>query len=198
MATPVLHYFGIGSLGRGEIVRLFLRELGIEFEDKTYEYGPDWASKNEKLGLSKTGKLPVLEIDGHTLYQHIPIIRYLARRAGGYDGDSNYSKFLVDAVSDVYIDWRAAWVANLTEKSPDYHKTVKHFYDIFDDYYSRDTSGPYLLGKQVTYVDFAVYMALDNDARTGGAPDSLPASLAQLKEAIASRPNIKDYLAKSG
>ena len=79
----------------------------------------------------------------------------------------------MDAVSDVYIDWRAAWVTHLTDKSPDYHKTVSHFYDIFNDYYSRDPSGPYLLGKQVTYVDFAVYMALDNDAKTGGAPVSV-------------------------
>ena len=40
--------------------------------------------------------------------QHIPILRYLARSAGGYDGISNYDKFLVDAVADVYVDWRVS------------------------------------------------------------------------------------------
>lgn len=43
--------------------------------------------------------------------QHIPILRYLSRRAGSYDGETNYEKFLVDAVSDVYVDWRASSIA---------------------------------------------------------------------------------------
>lgn len=34
------------------------------------------------------------------------MLRYLARRAGGYDRETNYDEYLVDAVSDIYIDWR--------------------------------------------------------------------------------------------
>jgi hypothetical protein len=41
--------------------------------------------------------------------QHIPILRYLSRSVGGYDGTSNYDKWLVDAVSDIYVDWRVCW-----------------------------------------------------------------------------------------
>lgn len=38
--------------------------------------------------------------------QHIPILRYLSRELNAYDGDTSYEKYLVDAVSDIYIDWR--------------------------------------------------------------------------------------------
>ena len=38
--------------------------------------------------------------------QHIPILRYLSRDLGAYDGNTNWEKYLVDAVADIYIDWR--------------------------------------------------------------------------------------------
>ncbi|KAH8891184.1 hypothetical protein GQ53DRAFT_687416 [Thozetella sp. PMI_491] len=199
MATPVLHYFDLGSLGRGEVVRLFLREIGVEFEDKRYSYNETWAATDKSLGLTLTGKLPLLEIDGHKLSQHVPILRYLSRRAGGFDGETGYEKYLVDAVADIYIDWRAAWVANLTAKSNDYkNKTVPNYYAIFSDFYSRNTSGPYLLGDQPTYADFAVFQALDNDAVTGNAPSVLPEPLSKLKGAMLTRPKIKQYLSQRG
>jgi len=196
--TPILYYFNLGSKGRGEVVRLFLRELRIEFEDKRYAYDATWADLGKvfkQKGISVTQKLPVLDIDGHILSQHIPILRYLSRSAGGYDGTNTYDKWLVDAVSDVYVDWRAKWVANLTENSPDYKKTtVPYFYEIWDNFYSRN-AGPYLLGNEITYVDFAVFQALDNDEAVGSAPDSTPDSLKALRQAVSQRPNIKEYIA---
>lgn len=37
-----------------------------------------------------------------------------------------------------------------------------------EHFYSQDSSGPYLLGNMITYADFAVYQAIDNDIRLGG------------------------------
>ncbi|OCT44697.1 Glutathione S-transferase P 10 [Cladophialophora carrionii] len=196
--TPILYYFDLGSKGRGEVVRVFLRELGIDFEDKRYAYDETWqplGKEFQQKGLSLTGKLPVLDIDGHILSQHIPILRYLSRSVGGYDGTSNYDKWLVDAVSDIYVDWREKWVANLSGKAPNYKsETVPYFYSIWDKLYSRN-AGPYLLGNQVTYVDFAVFQALDNDEAVGAAPASVPETLKALRKAVSERPNIKEYIA---
>jgi prostaglandin-H2 D-isomerase / glutathione transferase len=87
-------------------------------------------------------------------------------------------------------------VANLSGKVPDYKtEVVPAFYKIFDTYYSRDTSGPYLLGDRVTYVDFAVFQALDNDTAVGAEPASVPESLKALRKAISERPNVKAYIA---
>ncbi|KAL2209670.1 glutathione S-transferase [Sarocladium strictum] len=195
-AVPVLHYFNLGRLGRGEIVRLFLTELGIEYKDELYEYNEEWKTKKDELKLNLTGTLPVLDIDGHRLSQHLPILRYLSRRAGGYDGDSNYEKFLVDAVSDVYIDYRAAWVASLVSGVTDEYKneTAPRAIRVFDSYY-KEHSGPFLLGDRITYVDFAVYQILHNDSAAGAQPE-IPASLKKLQEAIENRPKLKEFIAK--
>jgi len=90
---PIFHYFNLGSKGRGEVVRygvsclflrkvrclyanhydsLFMTELGIDFEDKRYAYDETWQTKSkefEEKGLTLTLKLPILEIDGHTLWE---------------------------------------------------------------------------------------------------------------------------------
>jgi hypothetical protein len=36
-------------------------------------------------------------------HQHLSILRYLSRSVGGYDGETNYEKYVVDAVSDASI-----------------------------------------------------------------------------------------------
>lgn len=53
-----------------------------------------------------TGKVPVLEYNGTILSQHLPILRYLSRELNSYDGQTSMERYLVDAVSDIYIDWR--------------------------------------------------------------------------------------------
>ncbi|KIW82037.1 hypothetical protein Z517_05064 [Fonsecaea pedrosoi CBS 271.37] len=195
---PVLYYFDLGSKGRGEVVRLFLHELGIEYEDKRNPYDATWgelSKKYEAEGVTITRKLPSLDIDGHVLSQHVPILRYLARSVGAYDGTTNYEKWLVDAVSDTYIDWRALWVTNLSENKPEYKTTtVPLYYGIWDKFYSQHP-GPYLLGNTVTYADFAIFQALDNDEVLGWGPASLPETLKALKAAISERPNVKGYIA---
>lgn len=129
--------------------------------------------------------------------QHIPILRYLSRDLGAYDGNTNWEKYLVDAVADIYIDWRvrvqriqipslsalevrkpylhniqSQWVANLKGAMESYKKEyVPGYYDLVAQYYS-DVEGPYLLGDKITYADFAIYQSIDNDTRTGTIPVS--------------------------
>jgi glutathione S-transferase len=187
--VPVYHYFDLGRLGRGEVVKLFLMDAGIEIKEVRYPYDETWAENSKKLqqqGITRTRKLPSLEYQGLILSQHIPILRFFARDLGRYDGETNVEKFVVDAVSDIYIDWRVSiyhsssyselttrqskWVANLTEKSEKYKNEVApEYYNVLDQYY-RDHAGPYLLGNTVTYADFAVYQSIDNDERTGTLP----------------------------
>ncbi|EIT74589.1 glutathione S-transferase [Aspergillus flavus] len=197
MTVPVYHYFDLGRLGRGEVVKLFLMDAGIEIKEVRYPYDETWGENSKKLqqqGITRTRKLPALEYQGLILSQHIPILRFFARDLGRYDGETNAEKFLVDAVSDIYIDWRSQWVANLTEKSEKYKNEVApEYYNLLDQYY-RDHAGPYLLGNSVTYVDFAVYQSIDNDERTGTLPSSLPESLIKFREAFEQRPNIAAYL----
>ncbi|CAG9948347.1 unnamed protein product [Clonostachys rosea f. rosea IK726] len=189
---------------------LFLKDAGIEVKDIRYAWDETWPKTSEKLvqqGLTRTGKLPVLEYKGLKLSQHIPILRYLARELGSYDGVTSVEKFTVDSVADLYVDWRAStyeWVACLPKPSDDYKASRPKYVDLIAQYYA-DTEGPYLLGDKITYADFAIYQSIDNDKRVGAAPPgghlltcenqaTLPQSLLNLVEAIEARPNIAAYL----
>ncbi|KAL6909171.1 glutathione S-transferase [Trichoderma evansii] len=177
-------------------VSLFLRDAGIEFNDIRHPYGT-WSVESDKFmeqGITRTGKLPALVINGTILNQHIPILRYLSRDIGRYDGETNHEKFQVDAISDNYIDWRAQWAANISNASDDYkNKFLPVYYAAVAKYYS-DNKGPYLLGDKITYADFAIYQSIDNDERIGALPAELPAEIVTLREAIEARPNIAAYI----
>ena len=111
MAVSVYHYFDLGRLGRGEVVKLFLMDAGIGIKEVRYPYDETWAENGKKLqqeGITRTRKLPALEYQGLILTQHIPILRFFARELGRYDGQTNAEKFVVDAVSDIYNDWRVS------------------------------------------------------------------------------------------
>ncbi|KAL4735375.1 glutathione S-transferase [Aspergillus similis] len=199
MSQPVYHYLAIGRLGRGEVLNLFLKDAGISTKDVLYPWDESWPATSEKLkqqGLTRTGLLPALEYKGEVYTQHVPTLRFLARELGAYDGETSHEKYTVDAVADIYIDWRSQWVASLKGATDEYRNSVvPKYYRVLGQYYSERT-GPYLLGEKITYVDFAVYQSIDNERRTGTLPETLPESLVKLQEAIEARPNIKDYIAE--
>ncbi|OGM42362.1 putative glutathione S-transferase [Aspergillus bombycis] len=195
---PTLYYLDIGSLGRGEVIRLFLKDAGVEFNDVRYPYDDTWPKASAELkqkGLSVTGQVPVLEYEGHILSQHLPILRYLARELGEYDGNTSLEKYLLDAVADVYNDWRVQWVSNLgnvTEKFK--NEFVPNYYNVLATFYAQK-EGPYLLGETITYTDFVVYQSIDNDSQIGTLPASLPEPLARFRAAFEARPRVAPYLA---
>ncbi|KAJ4264522.1 hypothetical protein NW762_005724 [Fusarium torreyae] len=197
--SVVYHYLAIGKLGRGEVVKLFMIDAGIDFEERLYRRDDTWPETKEKLkkqGLTRNGQVPALEYKGLVLTGHIPILRFLSRDLGRYDGITSEDKYLVDLVSDIYVDWRVHWVTNLKGPNREYKETIApQYYDLIGKYYA-DREGPYLLGDEVSYADFAVYVSIDNDARTGTLPDTLPESVTKFKAALEARPNIVDYIKK--
>jgi glutathione S-transferase len=109
-----------------------MKDAGIDFEDIRYAYDHTWAATSAELKAKRitiTGKVPALEYNGTiltqvcrpfqvrvlnqlvilTCFQHIPILRYLARELNDYDGQTNLEKWVVDAVADIYIDWRVSY-----------------------------------------------------------------------------------------
>ncbi|CAG7554631.1 unnamed protein product [Fusarium equiseti] len=196
--SVVYHYLAIGKLGRGEPIKLFMKDAGIEFEERLYARDDTWPATKEKLikqGLSRNGQVPSLQYKGHVLTNHIPILRYLSRDLGQYDGQTSEDKYLTDLVSDIYVDWRAQWVRNLKEgPRAEYKETItSQYYDLIGKYYA-DREGPYLLGDEISYTDFAVYVSIDNDARTKTLPAKLPESLLKFKAAFEARPKLVEYI----
>lgn len=85
MSKPTLHYFP--ARGRGEQIRVFLHELGVDFEDHRVA-GKDFAAFKQS-GKAEFGFMPVYEEegpDGVCLSQGPVIMSYLARKHGRYEG----------------------------------------------------------------------------------------------------------------
>ncbi|RFN43405.1 glutathione s-transferase p 10 [Fusarium flagelliforme] len=187
--SVVYHYLAIGKLGRGEPIKLFMIDAGIEFEERLYARDDTWPATKEKLikqGLSRNGQVPSLEYKGHVLTNHIPILRYLSRDLGRYDGQTSEDKYLTDL---------AQWVRNLKEgPRAEYKETIApQYYDLIGKYYA-DREGPYLLGDEISYTDFTVYVSIDNDARTKTLPAKLSESLLKFKAAFEARPKLVEYI----
>jgi len=50
---------------------------------------------------------PVLEVDGKTMYQHIAICRYLAKKVG-LAGSNDWENYEIDNVMDTINDFRTS------------------------------------------------------------------------------------------
>lgn len=106
---------------------------------------------------------------------------------------------MLDVYADMVTDWYFKWGFALFA-SPNPEEELKKFNETttvdgintFEAILS-DTEGPYLLGKEVSYVDFALYHLLEDIESTIEA--SAHPHLASFLEAIKNRPNIKAYLA---
>ncbi|KAH8435066.1 uncharacterized protein LDX57_012695 [Aspergillus melleus] len=136
-ANPTLHCLDIGSLGRGEVIRLFPKD-------------PNKSAELKEQGLSVTGQLPVLEYEGKILSQYLPILWFLARELVEYDGDTSFEKYRVDSVAEIYNDWRAQRVKSLGNSTDEFkHDFVPNYYKTIGQIYA-DQDGPYLLGPKVS------------------------------------------------
>ncbi|XP_046742487.1 uncharacterized protein LOC124409109 [Diprion similis] len=90
MSSYKLTYFAIASLG--EPIRFLLSYGGIDYEDNRLPK-EDWPALKPKTPL---GQLPILEVDGKTLYQSNAIVRSLAHKLNLF-GDTTFEHFEVNA-----------------------------------------------------------------------------------------------------
>jgi len=96
-----LTYFD--ARGRAETSRLILAYAGVDYED-------DRLSREQFDELKPSlqyGQLPVMTVDGSTLYQSMTMARYLAREYG-LNGASNQENAQADEIVDVINDMQQA------------------------------------------------------------------------------------------
>ncbi|KAI8885307.1 glutathione S-transferase [Backusella circina FSU 941] len=205
-----LHYLAIPgkpeSLGRGEVCNLLLKDSGLKYEYTKLDFAKFKSTKQEYAakGLVQP-TLPYLEVNGKCYGKSTPILRFLAKKLGKYDGKDDDEIQLVDAISDAVGDWYGQWGLAVWggQTTPEGGETPVEKYNRetfpasvkeFDAVLGK-TSGPYLLGDEPTYADFMLYHVVD-DSKVTGAPSiaDFP-NMDKFVKAIESRPNLKDYIA---
>ncbi|KAJ2993161.1 hypothetical protein HDV02_002601 [Globomyces sp. JEL0801] len=193
---PTVNYFDLGSKGRGEVVRLFFAEAGVEFKDHRIQFA-DWPALKEKYiseGFNIVGSLPVVELNNQRLTQSIPTLRYLSKKLGKYNGSNDEEAYLVDQVADILIDWRASWA------SSNFGKTEAHINQVLpkilrsvNDFLTR-RNGPYILGSELSYADIFIYQFLNDDGLLGSATLDSYAGIKKFITNFEARPNVSKYL----
>ncbi|KAF1799913.1 glutathione S-transferase [Mucor lusitanicus] len=199
-----LYYFGpingSPTCGRGEHIRLLLKDAGIDFDYVRLE-GKEWMELKQKLVADKKAAsptLPFITIDGKYYGKTIPIMRYISNKLGKYIASNEEDVQLVDAYADVVMGWIDRW-ANAYFWNPN-EETVKKYegeqiaqaYTDFENILAT-RGGPYLLGETITYPDFVLFHMMEDDGTAASKAPTHPHVDAFIK-AMQERPNLKPYL----
>lgn len=214
--VPTLYYYDFTSKGRGEVLRLFFEDAGIAFKDCRWTFdernkGTDDAGRAE---VNVVGSVPYIDLNGRTLAQSYPILRWLSGKLGKYDGVTPDEKYFVDVITDLAADWRTKFVdtAFVTDKEGlnansdatpfSFHKDYnlpKFVKGVEGQLAASPFGGPFALGATATYADFVLYQIYHDEREVGGKINELlDASAPRIKalvEAVAARPNVKAYFA---
>lgn len=187
-------------MGRGEHIRLLLEDAGLDFEYVRYTT-EEWLELKKKQTEEKIPKptLPFITIDGKYYGKTGPILKLLSRRLNKYGGSNDDEAQLLDVYTDMVCDWTLVWVAasfglyNGSAVKNYQENTRVQFHKSFNDILST-TKGPFLLGEEISYADFALYHILEDDAEGEVNVHTLP-YLSTFFKAVGDRPNLKTYLA---
>ncbi|XP_042557623.1 hematopoietic prostaglandin D synthase [Dipodomys spectabilis] len=191
MPNYKLIYFNMR--GRAEIIRYIFAYLDIKYEDHRIELA-DWPKVKSTLPF---GKIPVLEVNGHTLHQSLAIARFLVKNKD-LAGKTDMEQCRVDAIVDTLDDFmsRFPWA----EKQQD----VKD--QIFQDLLTHDApcllqdlhaylgDKEWLIDNSVTWADF--YWEICSTTLLALKPDLLDMypRLGALRKKVQAIPAISDWI----
>ena len=194
MPSYKLTYFN--SRGRAEAARIIFAQAGVEYEDKRLS-GEEWAQLKPS---TPTGQLPILEVDGKTLYGSIPICRFLGERFGlGGSNDLENAEIagLGDFLHDFFMKFYPMFFEKDEEKKAELKKDIEEnvipsFMDRLEKIVS-STPGDFLFGEKLTYMDLSFFNGLDMLKMFPTIVEGRP-SLTKVKESVGSLPNIARWL----
>ena len=198
MPTYKLYYFP--GKGRAELIRWIFSQAGVAYEDKRVA-GEEWATFKPKTPY---GSMPVLDIDGKLLAGSGPIARYVAEEFG-LGGSNAIENCELASLYDVLEDLFMKMVQFHFEKDETRKESLKkdldetHFPKYLGILNKRITdngsSGGWIYGQKVTYVDLRIALLCDMVVTFKGANalDAYPAVL-KLKTTVETLPNIAKWL----
>jgi prostaglandin-H2 D-isomerase / glutathione transferase len=195
---PIVYYFDIGNFGRGENIRLFFHEAGIEFEDKRIK-SEDW--ENVKKNFINEGcfygTMPIVEFEGKRYTQTNAILRYFSEKLNEYNGDNLEERYYIDCISDITNDWRISLIKALkSDKNAlesHYENETPKFLRIINSYLSNN-KGPYLLGEKLSYADITIYVMLNNDKAIEKVKNNKFSYINNFINKFEKRPNVRKYI----
>ncbi|KAK8739206.1 hypothetical protein OTU49_003532 [Cherax quadricarinatus] len=199
--APVFGYWKIRGLGQS--IRLLLEYLGMDYEEKFYNFGPapdfdrsEWLNEKFKLGLD----LPNLPyyIDGDIkITQSHAILRHLGRQ-NNMCGKTEKDKIKVDMLEHQAMDIRMVYARfaymNYPTEKDQYLKDIKTIVKAVSDLLG---SQPWFAGDQITFPDFLIYELLSVHLELDPTCLDNANNLKEYVKRFEQLPNIKKYMESS-
>ncbi|MCJ1308199.1 hypothetical protein MMC25_001852 [Agyrium rufum] len=199
--VPKLHYFELKSRGRGQVIRLLFEDADVAYIDIRYPF-QEWPQlkQGSVAEMNPVKTLPILELNGQSITQSYPMLRYLAHKLDAYDGQDDYEKYFVDAMCDICIDWRVHYGAARfggVPKMMDDHKELvqKKFLPALEIHLSTNElskKGPFILSDRMTYADLVLFINLHDEELIKDRLADFP-RVKQLTEGIQTRSKLEAY-----
>nr|WLK66392.1 glutathione S-transferase [Eocanthecona furcellata] len=190
-------YFAMTGLG--EPIRLMLAVTKTEFEDIRLNK-EQWRKLKPTL---KSPHLPMLEMDGRTLFQSLSISRYLARKHG-LSGSNEEEDLDIDMTADTLEDMRRNVIVHYYQPDSEernkglkksIEETIPFYLKLFEK--QLEENNGYLAAGKLTWAD--IWFLSHSDYLSSLMGQDLLVNFPKLKkhqEALRGLPGIKEYLAK--
>lgn len=198
-----LSYFPLR--GRAEAIRITFAVAGVEFDDILVNL-EEWFTKLKHSGLSPSGQLPILEVDGTVLTQSKAILSYLAKEFN-LAPEGNLQQAQADSLAHVVNELETTLTEAYGEKDPERkEKAMKTATEevipdkcgYFEKILSANKNG-FFIGEKFTYADIVVFTFLNSYFMKGkaeGIPEGLKKfpSLSAWYERVRTQPKILEKL----
>lgn len=198
-----LSYFPLR--GRAEAIRITFAVAGVEFDDILVN-PEEWFTKLKHSGLSPSGQLPILEVDGTVLTQSKAILSYLAKEFN-LAPEGNLQQAQADSLAHVVNELETTLTEAYGEKDPERkEKAMKTATEevipdkcgYFEKILSANKNG-FFISEKLTYADIVVFTFLNSYFMKGkaeGIPEGLKKfpSLSAWYERVRTQPKILEKL----
>ena len=156
-------------------------------------------------------RIPMLEFDGHTIYQSITIAKFLAKQFGLY-GRTIYEEAQVDEIMELLLSLanylkpyvfsflktrnpKISWKEYFPEISiGDAIPMIERYLPFLDNIASRKTNHGFLIPSGLTYADFAVTICYEFIEYLIPQTAASYTNLKALKNKVNSLPQLQEYL----
>ncbi|CAL8089294.1 unnamed protein product [Orchesella dallaii] len=196
-----LTYFN--AKGFAEPIRLIFANAGVQYEDNRIER-EDWPTLKNTFPW---GQLPVLQFGDKTLSQSNTICRFLGRKFN-LTGSNDWEAARVDELADALSDFRKE-VEKIFGESAEKDEVKKAeltanflsnisplFFGNLESSIAKNGDSPYLVGKNLTWIDLQVAHSLDLfDTIMPNMVGAFP-KLRKLKDTVYKIPQIAEWIEK--
>lgn len=201
-AKPVLGYWHIRGLS--EALRYMLKNIGVDFEDRTYTQGPApsfdtsaWTDAKDDLGMSFPN-LPYFLDGDFKISETMAIAQYIGLRyKPEFVGTTIQEKGLVAQLGGVVIDIKNYMSHNCY--SPDFNKdrVVKDVKEELPKLVTFLGEKKFLIGDQITWPDFFFFETLEMlEALQSGSVAEVSGKLVEYRNRIAALPGVAERIAE--